>query len=226
MANTAVVYGRDYQGKSLRFEASGGLVHSSLVLQDKETDTYWSIMTGQALAGPLKGTKLVELPVSEKTTWKKWREEHPDTLVLSVGGREDAPDVYARYFQSRRGFRGEQARDDRLGTKEPIFAFRWKGVPYAVRSKSIERGKVIRLDDGTSVFLYRPRKASIFEGTEAYVSSAGFEKKGGVWTELGSGARFDPEAEEFRGGEVARLGGFDTFWYNWSLNNPHTKLLK
>ncbi|MEE8585937.1 MAG: hypothetical protein V3T83_13910 [Acidobacteriota bacterium] len=44
---------------------------------------------------------------------------------------------------------------------------------------------------------------------------------------MASGARFDAERGEFKAGEEGpqRLGGFDTFWYNWSLIHPDTGLL-
>ena len=40
-------------------------------------------------------------------------------------------------------------------------------------------------------------------------------------------ARFDPEGQTFIGGDGTpeTLEGFDTFWYNWSLTNPDTRLL-
>ncbi len=81
------MYDRNYDGKTLDFEPSGGLMNASLVMQDKQTDTYWSIMSGKAEAGALAGTALVELPVSEKVTWAEWSARHPDTLVLSVTRR-------------------------------------------------------------------------------------------------------------------------------------------
>ena len=81
------MYDRNYAGKTLNFEPSGGLMNASLVMQDKQTDTYWSIMSGKVEAGELGGTALVELPVGEKMSWAEWVAKHPDTLVLSVQQR-------------------------------------------------------------------------------------------------------------------------------------------
>ncbi len=220
------MYGRDYRGKTLNFEASGGLMNSSLVMQDKQTDSYWSIMTGDAIGGEYKGTKLVELPVSKKVEWKDWVEEHPDTLVLSVNGEQDAPDPYADYFRSRRGFRGQQATDGRLNTKDSIYAFRYDDRPYAIDTDGVEGGKTFELHDGSHAFAHRAKGAELFEGSSAYWSELGFERRGEEWVEVGTGARFSPQSGEFEGGTVYRLSGFDTFWYNWSLNNPDTALLK
>jgi hypothetical protein len=55
-------------------------LHSALVMQDKETDSYWSIMTGDSLA---------ELPLGVKSQWKDWVASHPDTVVLSVEGADE-----------------------------------------------------------------------------------------------------------------------------------------
>ena len=84
-----MVYGRSYAGKELRFEPSGGLLHASLILQDKETDTYWSIMEGEALAGELRGASLVELSSGVKARWQDWSkarvEEHSRKYLEMVG---------------------------------------------------------------------------------------------------------------------------------------------
>jgi uncharacterized protein DUF3179 len=221
------VYGRDYEGRTLNFEASGGLANSSLIMQDKQTDTYWSIMSGKAEAGSLKGTSLVELPVSEKVTWREWVAAHPETLVLSARGIEDPKrSPYDAYFADSDGFRGAVARDNRLETKDPVFAFLHRNRPHAADHRRISGGKPYDVSGGLSIFLYRQSGDELFRGTAAFQSGAGFEHENGVWTELGTGAQFDPEQREFTGGAVLRLNGFDTFWYNWSLTNSNTKLLR
>lgn len=46
------------------------------------------------------------------------------------------------------------------------------------------------------------------------------------WVEIESGAVFDPSKGRFVGERIARQKGIDTFWYNWSLNNPRTRVLE
>jgi hypothetical protein len=205
-------------------------MHSSLVLQDRETDTYWAIMSGEAIGGELKGSKLRELPVSEKIQWKDWEKKHPNTLVLSVNGREDVPfNPYTDYFRSEQGFRGARAKDKRLRTKEPIFAFNFENQRYAIPYKAIEGGKVLDLGS-TKLFLYRPKGAAIFYSTLAFkTTGTGFEQQDRQWVDIDSGCKFDPEEGSFEAGQnpcPERFKGFDTFWYNWSLTNPDTKVLK
>ncbi len=204
-------------------------MNASLVMQDFETDSYWAIMRGESIAGEFKGTKLRELPFGKKAMWKDWVKEHPNTVVLSVNGREDGNAGYQRYFSSPEGFRGSVATDARLRTKEPIFAFHWEQQSYAIPYSAIEGGEAFDLGE-VKLFLYRPKGAAIFHSTTVYQSATtGFKNVDGVWTYGDSGCKFDSNTEMFEGNEAAcpqRFKGFDTFWYNWSLNNPQTKLLK
>lgn len=222
------MYGREYNGKSYTLEASGGLMNSSLVMQDRETDSYWSLMKGEVVAGALKGTRIAELPVSQKMKWKDWVKKYPNSKVLSVDGREDAGDVYADYFSSDRGFRGSQARDKRLKTKEPIFAFQHGDKKFAAPLSLLEGGRSFDLGE-IRVFLYRPHKADIFYSTLAFFTTgSGFKKIDGVWADIDTGCRFDPAQGVFpaeRPDCPQKFTGFDTFWYNWSLNNPETEVL-
>ena len=224
------MYGREYGGKSYTLEPSGGLINASLVMQDRETDSYWYIMSGEVIAGDLKGTKMEELPVGEKMKWKDWVKKHPNTLVLSVKGKEDVPrNAYDNYFASPRGFQGLQAKDERLNTKQPIYAFHIDERSYALPHFRLEGGNSFEVEKGIQVFLYRQGKSDLLRSTVAYLSrDGGFELTEGKWIHSRSGCQFNPATETFDGGGEncpSRLDGFDTFWYNWSLSNPDTKIL-
>ena len=212
------MYDRSYDNQTLTFEASGGLINSSLVMQDRETNSYWSIMRGQSLKGEHNGTALKEIALNDKTTWRKWREKHPTTLVLSVNGIEDRPQTYRGYFRSDEGFRGAQATDRRMATKESIFAFRLKHQSYAVKHRRLVGGQQFDVA-GEIVYLHRNNHDRMQDSTKAFIGDP-------------SHCRYDPQTEAFvRNSNDAvdcpiPLTGFDTFWYNWSLNNPETRVLK
>ena len=85
------MYGREYAGRELRFEASGGLLNAALVMQDKETGSYWAIMEGESLAGDYAGTRLEELPLGGN--WKLTMDGSVDAtgafgVKLGPGGTE------------------------------------------------------------------------------------------------------------------------------------------
>jgi hypothetical protein len=228
------VYGREYNNEILSFEPSGGLKEASLVMRDRETDSWWSIISGDAIGGTLKGMKLEELPVWEKTTWGEWRERHPNSLVLSVDGVEHDPgNPYQRYFSSDGTFRGTKVKDDRLPGKESIYSFRAGAKAYAAPHDAIVGGAVFDVDGGT-VFLYRSPGADMFASTRAYFAPSGddaddpvFKQDSGGWVASATGARFDPNTGfSGEGKSPERLTGFDTFWYMWSNINDDVVILK
>jgi len=222
------VYGRRYDDRTLRFEPSGGLLHSALVMADKETDSYWSILTGDALAGPMQGRRLRELPLGVKARWEDWLAKHPATRVLSVEGREHIENnPYDNYFASDQAPGGASSWDDRLPPKQPVYAFQRDGRKYAVPFHAFEGGAVLTPGEGQpEVFLYRPEGEAIFYSSLGWVGELETGEDGRV-RHLPTGAVFDPAKERFVGGDggVPRLDGFDTFWYHWSQTHPDTRVL-
>ena len=86
------MYSRSYAGQELRFEASGGLINRSLVMQDKETDSYWAIMKGRSVGGTLAGTQLAEIPGSERPAGAYELEFEDGTrFVAQLEPQPDAP---------------------------------------------------------------------------------------------------------------------------------------
>ncbi len=155
-----MVYDRTLDGKELSFEPSGGLLNAALVMRDIETDSWWSIMTGNALGGPMEGVPLSEFPAGRKMTWGQWKNLYPHTTVLSVNGREhDEIDPYEHYFSAAEGFRGATTPDDRLPDKESVFVFLMDAVPFAVPHSTNEGGKVFKIGN-KEIFLYRSPGAS------------------------------------------------------------------
>jgi hypothetical protein len=196
---------------------------ASLVMRDRETDSWWSIMTSDAIGGELDGTDLVELPQGEKATWKNWRQRHPNTLVLSVDGAEHIDNnPYDNYFASEGTFRDLKIDDQRLAPKDSIYSFWWGDEPYAVPHSSFAGGKVLEVEGwgDQRLFLYRGKKASIFESTEAWIVPASLIADVKKPRDLLALVTADG------GNGAERLTGFDTFWYNWVSVNENTKLVK
>ena len=54
-----------------------------MLLYDHQTESLWSQILTEAVTGPKTGTTLKTFPVVE-TTWRSWKKQHPDTLVLSL----------------------------------------------------------------------------------------------------------------------------------------------
>jgi hypothetical protein len=212
------VYDRRIGDRELQFEPSGALETAALVMRDRETDSWWSIMSSKAIGGALAGTQLAELPVGEKTTWADWKARYPETRVLSVEGREhDEGNPYDAYFTDERTFGGVEIHDHRLAPKAAVYSFWYAGKPVAIPRDQIEGGRVVAID-GTRLLFHRPVGSPIYRSTEVYVLPPVGAEVDDVDTLL---ARI--MKGEIAG--VARLGGFDTFWYTWVAVNPSTGLI-
>jgi len=222
------VYNRDIEDTTYTFEASGGLVHATLVMQDRETDSHWSIMTHESINGKKKGTKLNELPIGIKTQWKNWKENHPNTLILTVKGLEDSRNVYSNYFNSEDVFKKHYATDKRMEDKVAVFAFHYKEKNYAIPQSRLWDGKIVKVDN-EFFFMYRPEESSIYRSTAAYnLEDRQIEMNNNKWFLSNTDCFFDPKSYEFSGEQEdkpPKLEGIDTFWYTWSLTNPGTIIL-
>jgi hypothetical protein len=75
------VHDRRIKGTARIFGNQGWLYMRAMTWWDHETGSIWSQPIGAALVGPLRGTKLQQLPAA-LVPWASWRAEHPSTLVL------------------------------------------------------------------------------------------------------------------------------------------------
>lgn len=87
------MYARRAADRELTFDFADGLLDNNLLIVDRETSSVWSQLHGKAVIGELEGTPLEVVP-SMQTTWKFWRERHPDTRVMVLPETEGRPYLY------------------------------------------------------------------------------------------------------------------------------------
>ncbi len=126
---------------------SGKLWRDALVMYDRETKTLWTQISGRALAGPLEGKRLEEIP-SELTTWGSWRRRHPDTLVL-VKPRLSGS-TYEGYHRDPEaiGVRGTRNPDSRLPGKTLVAGIALGERTYAMTVDAAEKAGVANVVAG------------------------------------------------------------------------------
>ena len=89
---------------------------NGMVMYDRNSETLWSHITGEAIDGPLKGRRLDAILVTF-TGWEQWRALHPDTVALDKGGGYRS-DSYASYYRGgSKGIVGGGEDDERLPAK-------------------------------------------------------------------------------------------------------------
>jgi hypothetical protein len=82
LCGSTLAFDRRVDGQMLEFGVSGKLHNNDLVMYDRQTESLWQQITGEAIVGELFGKRLK--PISMETLrWREWKELHPETKVLS-----------------------------------------------------------------------------------------------------------------------------------------------
>ncbi len=242
------MYGRDVGGRTLTFGVSGKLYANGLVIYDHQTESLWSHVRGEALSGPLAGTRLTPLPAMH-TTWAAWRRLHPGTLVLdparSPHRRDYSRDPYEGYYYTEKaGVLGAKTRDARLTPKQFVVGVRRGGSTKAYPFAALSRTPVVNDDVGgpvVVVFDEATATAAVFErragGRTLTFEAAGHpsapsgrapmgtprmrdRETGTVWHGLTGEALEGPLA----GRRLTPVPVTYAFWFGWRDHHPETAL--
>jgi len=196
LCGTGMAFVSDAGGRQLSFGVSGLLYNSDVLLYDRGTESLWSQLLMQAVAGPLKGERLTPVPLVH-TSWGAWKVERPDTKVLSTetGFRRDyGQDPYAGYAGNSEVYFPVSASSRRFHPKERVLGLAVDGRFKAYAFSELSRTGHEEISD----------------------SFAGLDLK----------IRFDRTAESARafdanGGELAGVSGF---WFAWFAFHPETEV--
>ena len=192
-----MVYSARIEDRDYTFGVSGRLYKSNVLMYDHQTESLWSQLKETAIAGPMVGRKLEKIG-AQRMKWTRWRQKHPQTLVLSTdtGHRRDyRTDPYAGYYRARGiMFPVGKVRAD-LAAKEMVLGVEVNGIAKAYP-------------------LSRLRKLS-----------AGLE--GGLEDRLGDTAiRIHLSAEgqvvEVRDRQDRVIPTIFAYWFAWQAFHPHT----
>jgi hypothetical protein len=161
LCNTAIVFDRRVDGRTLDFGTTGNLRNSDLVMYDRQTETWWQQFGGEAVVGDLTGTKLEQLP-SRIVSWADFRSRHPGAKVLSQDTGHSRPygeNPYVGYddVDSPVLFPAKNIDDDRLAPKERVVLVERGGETVVVPFSALREKKVVRVVVGGSKLLVRWR---------------------------------------------------------------------
>lgn len=205
-------------------------------MYDRASNSLWTQITGEAVAGPMKGAKLEELP-SEMTTWRVWKSKHPDTLVL------DKPPLagshYAGYHgqPDRIGVLGTKNPDDRLGGKALVLGLELGGRFAAVPFEKLAKKRLHHATVGGVPIVVVPSSAKSADAWIARVdgektrfklaSRAGKaliedEATGSLWSPV-TGESVDGP---MRGQRLERVKAMTLYWGVWAQYHRETEVAK
>jgi hypothetical protein len=231
LCRSGMAYSREVNDEVLEFGVSGKLHEANLVMYDRQSESYWSQISGEAIVGE-KVPQELELIFSSITTWEEWRSGHPETEVLSkdtgiypVSAYRGS--AYSSYRNSESIGFGVKEVDDRLPPKKLVHGIKIFNTSKAYTEEILERERFIqdKLEVQTLLIFKNPKDGSVtalakndtgldFELTDQHIE----DSEGGQWSFDGEKLSDDASME------VVIPQGF--YWFAWSKFNPETELYR
>ena len=148
LCNSGVAFDRRVDGKVLDFVTSGMLHANNLIMYDRQTESLWPQLSGQAAIGVMTGATMDVLPTSP-VGWADFRTAHPDAWVLSrdTGHRRDYgrnPYVGLDSDPDRPPPFGAPSDDDRLPPMERVIALQGSSETVTVVRSAVEEAPTTR----------------------------------------------------------------------------------
>ncbi len=198
LCGTGMVFDRRVGGEVRTFGVSGLLYRSDLLMYDRGTESLWSQISAEAVAGPLLGQRL-RLLRARMDQWGHWRRDHPETTVLSheTGHRRDYDrSPYGGYAESRKLIFPAPV-DRRYHPKMPTLGLRVPGegsraypaselarTGGSVEERFLGRGVRVSYDPDRQVFAVEaPPEVEVIEGF--WFAWAAFHPETSVYTAAG-----------------------------------------
>ena len=250
LCNSAVAFPRTLDDTVYDFGTAGYLRHLDLIMWDRQTESWWQQVTGEAIAGELVGKQLDILPVSIDP-WKNFKQAHPNGMVLSRNtgyGRPYGQSLYPsldhidEQSPSREGPGGVI-----LPVMERVVGVTVDSVSVAFPYSTLARERVVNYAVGGTdvVVFYEPETLTPFKDSDAdadvrSVGAAGvfsphlngqkltfkFSGDGIVDVETGSRWNLLGQAVEgpLTGQRLEPLLHGDHFWFAWTAFHPTTQV--
>ena len=251
LCNSALAFKRTLEGRVFDFGVSGNLRNSDLIMWDRQTQTWWQQLTGEAIVGELAGHQLDLVP-AQIISWTDFKVANPTSLVLSRNTGFDRPyggNPYAGYDRvDRPPFLFDGEKDDRLLPKERVAAFNIGEVSAAFPFPVLETERVVNYKvNGTDVVVFfKPGTVSALDRAliidSKDVGSTGVfeaeldgqkltfrvendefvdDQTGSIWNILGEAVE-----GEMTGKSLSPIVHGNHFWFAWGAFNPDTLIYK
>jgi hypothetical protein len=250
LCNSGVAFQRQVGQRLLDFGTSGMLYADNLVMYDRQTESLWPQLTGQASVGALTGTQLEAIPIGV-VGWDQFRTAHPDALVLTRDtgfDRDYGRNPYVGYDEPDGGLLVEPpgGTDDRLPVKERVIGIRIGDDALAVLRSQVANEGVLEVGVGGRdlVLWHLPGQASALDteqipdgrdvGTVAVFEprvdgrKLTWYRQDDVFADHQTGSEWNVLGESIagplKGTRLQPQRHLDTYWFAWVAFQPTTTL--
>jgi quercetin dioxygenase-like cupin family protein len=236
---TGAVFRAELKGRRLHFEYDS-MVNANEVHRDVETGSRWQQSTGEAISGPLKGSKLTLYPFL-LTTWKAWRTRYPHTMILKPlpGYAERIPILRPRQKQNLTSGEGEAptgsfSKDTRLRPREMIAGLAVGNETMAFPLSALRVVRVVneRVGSVPVVVIHQPSsetttafearakgKTLRFQAADPDATTLTDFETHSTWDAYGLSVK-----GPLKGTQLKSLILIPEFWFAWSQFRPGTRL--
>jgi Protein of unknown function (DUF3179) len=199
-----------------------GMDHFNAMLEDATTKSWWRQVTGEAIAGKLKGQKLPEV-FSTQTSLVEWLKLHPNSLIMQ------ADSAFVESYSKTTKYEDGTSRDELTGTD----SLSWKdkswviGINLGKEQKAYDWNQlkkeriindkmdnlsfaILLANDNKSFFAFErpgPEKFSLRNDTLVYAGTHYRLDGSGIDTDF----------------PLKPLPVSQEFWHSWRTFNPGTK---
>ncbi|HEV3412381.1 MAG TPA: DUF3179 domain-containing (seleno)protein [Puia sp.] len=232
VCRTGRVYSPLVHGRPDEFRLVG-MDHFNAMFEDDRTKSWWQQATGVAVAGPLKGERLAEIP-SEQYTLGQWLRQHPASTVMQADPADSS------HYADLEGY------DDGTikGGLEHRDSLSWKPKSWVL---GVIAGNNAKAYDWSSLNPYHPINDTI--GNIPVLVYLPDNLNFHVWSRVVNGKTFSfkPTYREFyfqglldsttnsfwtreglcidgplKGQQLQPLSSYQEFWHSWSNFHPAT----
>lgn len=251
LCNTAIAFERQLEpdGIVYDFGTTGNLRHSDLVMWDRQTESWWQQLSGEAIVGELTGTVLTPVP-AQILGWSAFKSAYPEADVLSRQTGFDRPygeNPYPGYDDINSSpflFDGET--DGRLPAMERVVGLTLgdQAVAYPF-ANLVETGAINDEIDGQPIAIFHTGGArSALDSSDIAsardVGQAGvfsrqidgqtltFTSQGDQFTDAETGSTWDITGTAIAGPladqTLTPLPHTVVFWFAWGAFQPQTRI--
>ena len=209
-----------------------GMDHFNAVFEDETTKTWWQQANGEAIAGPLKGAALKEIP-SRQLTVDSWLRQYPNSMVM-----EPDPLYDERYFRLedydrgtmqsplvKRDYRPWQPKSWIVGVKNEFssMAYDWNDlVKKRVIQDSLQALPILLTieTDTTSFHVYDRR----INGSVLQFNTSTTDNR---FTDQNTNSTWNIDGlcidGPLKGQQLTRVQAYNEFWHSWKTFQVNAK---
>lgn len=230
VCRTGRVFSPVVNGKPETFRLVG-MDHFNAMFEDARTKSWWQQATGVAVAGPLKGQSLTEIP-SQQLTLSAWQRLHPNTLVLQ-------PDsLYKKDYEDLAGYNKGTIK----GSLEKRDSASWQfkswvvGVVHNKTAKAYDWNDLVKkeiIEDslpGLPLIIALENDTASFHAWSREVNgqSLRFEKNKAkdILTDTNTKSVWNMNGVctegVLKGSQLATVPAYQEFWHSWQQFHPGT----